>query len=104
MSAISKLEAWYSRQCNGLWEHSYGVTIGTLDNPGWIVSIDLVGTKLEAVQFSTVAVGVGADAHPDGADWISCKIDGHQWKGAGDQSKLERIITEFVSWAEKHDS
>ena len=49
MSTLARLEAWYLRQCNGDWEHLYGVTIETLDNPGWSVTIDLTGTKLERV-------------------------------------------------------
>jgi hypothetical protein len=29
------LEQWYYDQCDGDWEHAYGIRIGTLDNPGW---------------------------------------------------------------------
>jgi hypothetical protein len=32
---ISWLQRWYTAQCDGGWEHHYGITIGTLDNPGW---------------------------------------------------------------------
>jgi hypothetical protein len=28
------LQDWHAGQCDGDWEHSYGVDIGTLDNPG----------------------------------------------------------------------
>jgi hypothetical protein len=31
------LEQWYFRQCNGDWEHTHGIIIETLDNPGWAV-------------------------------------------------------------------
>jgi Immunity protein 53 len=27
------VEEWYSRQCNGEWEHGFGVEIATIDNP-----------------------------------------------------------------------
>jgi hypothetical protein len=33
-SVLQRLTDWYSRQCNGEWEHGYGFHIGTLDNPG----------------------------------------------------------------------
>ena len=44
---ISLLENWYVARCNGDWEHQWGVTIGTLDNPGWTLVIDLNQTKAE---------------------------------------------------------
>jgi len=47
MKALSLLEKWYSAQCDGDWEHQYGVSIGTLDNPGWTLEIDLRGTDSE---------------------------------------------------------
>lgn len=33
-STLERLCSWYSQKCNGDWEHSYGVSIDTLDNPG----------------------------------------------------------------------
>jgi hypothetical protein len=30
----SLLEAWYASRCDGEWEHGYGISIETLDNPG----------------------------------------------------------------------
>ena len=38
---IHWIEKWYKGNCNGDWEHSYGITIETLDNPGWDFTIDL---------------------------------------------------------------
>ncbi|MFE2849501.1 Imm53 family immunity protein, partial [Streptomyces scopuliridis] len=29
------LQNWYTQQCDGDWEHEWGVKIATLDNPGW---------------------------------------------------------------------
>ncbi|WP_143316933.1 Imm53 family immunity protein [Clostridium sp. HBUAS56017] len=54
MNMIKLLQDWYNRNCNGDWEHSYGVNIGTLDNPGWTVDIDLIGTSLENEKFNKV--------------------------------------------------
>ena len=36
--ALYLLQRWYVAQCDGEWEHAYGVEIGTLDNPGWSIS------------------------------------------------------------------
>ena len=35
---LSWLQQWYSAHCDGEWEHGFGVTIATLDNPGWSVT------------------------------------------------------------------
>jgi hypothetical protein len=35
------LQEWYLEQCDREWEHEYGIKIGTLDNPGWTITIDL---------------------------------------------------------------
>jgi hypothetical protein len=39
MDNFNKSQHWYLEQCNDLWEHSYGVKIDTLDNPGWLLVI-----------------------------------------------------------------
>jgi hypothetical protein len=37
MSCIERIQKWYLEQCNGDWEHSYGIEITTMDNPGWYI-------------------------------------------------------------------
>jgi hypothetical protein len=34
-SNLSRLSTWYQSQCDERWEHSFGLKIETLDNPGW---------------------------------------------------------------------
>ena len=41
MKELEWLEQWYEKTCDGDWEHIYGISIDTLDNPGWRVRIDL---------------------------------------------------------------
>lgn len=43
MSQLKRLMEWYSSNCNGDWEHSGGVKIETLDNPGWSITVDFDG-------------------------------------------------------------
>ncbi|MGV9215016.1 immunity 53 family protein [Micromonospora sp. RB23] len=47
----SWLQAWYATQCDGEWEHEYGIRIETLDNPGWSVRIDLGDTALSGMAY-----------------------------------------------------
>ena len=40
---------WYKTNCDGDWEHSYGITLQTLDNPGWHLTVDLQCKQLKKV-------------------------------------------------------
>ena len=95
MDVLKDLRDWYHAQCDGDWEHSFGVVIETLDNPGWLVRIDLRDTILEDATFAAVKSGV-SNEHDS---WIDCKVELRQFLGAGDPSLLEEIIDHFVQWA-----
>ena len=93
---LSKLMAWYSAHCDGEWEHGYGVSITTLDNPGWILKVNLVGTNLEGA--SMVPISEDLDVGPlegDGLPWIECYIREDQFVGASDPTQLSRLISTF---------
>jgi len=36
-TCFSRLETWFASMCNGDWEHTYGITLETVDNPGWLL-------------------------------------------------------------------
>lgn len=96
MNQLTRLTEWYGKQCNGEWEHSFGVHVETLDNPGWLVKVDLTGTPLEHRPYSPFERG-----EPDtGANWLSCKIENKQFIGAGGARDLEAVLEAFLSWAE----
>jgi hypothetical protein len=61
---IQKLQLWYRKQCDESWEHQYGVSIDTLDNPGWTVVIDLVDTDLQSMQMALIVEDRDED------DWL----------------------------------
>ena len=69
MDIIKRLENWYFSHCDNDWEHSYGVKIGTLDNPGWFVEINLTDTLLEDIPFEAVEFG---DSEDRSATWLHC--------------------------------
>lgn len=104
MTALVRLEHWYARQCNGEWEHHSGVTIQSCDNPGWWVKIELKGTALEQVPFERVAENVDEANFQKGDRWLACDVTDGVWNGAGDETKLERILEVFLSWAERQQS
>jgi hypothetical protein len=90
-NAISEIQSWYHQQCNGEWEHSHGITIETIDNPGWSVQIALAGTSWEKSNWDVLIF----DHSP--ADWINCAKNGSEFKGFGDPSKLEKILNHFFT-------
>ncbi len=104
MSALKWLEQWYAEQCDGVWEELYGITIQTLDNPGWKVTIQLIGTKYEAqCQDETLLIAGEPPSHSNGnmtgPSWAECHIGNREFNGAGDPRRLEEIIDVFRRWA-----
>lgn len=94
MSILKWLENWYKSNCNGDWEHGYGIKITTIDNPGWSVNINLTETTLEDKTFKKIEIDNGDN------DWMVCLFQDGRFKGWGDTDKLESIIEIFKEWAE----
>lgn len=87
---ISTLQLWYKNQCDGSWEHQHGVSIETLDNPGWTVVVDLVGTDLRSMHMEPII------EEKDEEDWLHCKIDNGKFVGNGGPLKLHTILQLFL--------
>ena len=102
-TVLDRLQAWYSRQCDGEWEHHDGLVIGTLDNPGWQVRISIAHTYLSETPFERVSYGVGADADASGDEWLLCRREGPEFAGYGGPAKLGEILGIFLDWAEQHE-
>jgi hypothetical protein len=100
-SVIDRVQNWYLSNCDGDWEHEFGIRIDSLDNPGWWVKIDLRGTGLEHAQFSERSYGVVGEAGIDGNEWLVCKVVDGLFDGAGGPTKLGEILLVFLSWAEE---
>ncbi|MDR7814700.1 immunity 53 family protein [Lacrimispora sp.] len=95
MDLIEWLQCWYNKNCDGDWEHVYGVVIETLDNPGWHVKIDLAETKYLDIS------GHNFEEDKGDNDWIRCTIENEVFHGFGDCQKLIKIIETFRKWIEK---
>ena len=97
------LQDWYHRQCNDEWEHQHGVTIQTLDNPGWLLKVELTGTPLESKTM--VEVGQLSHVNHQGTegkkDWLNCKVENDVFIGAGGPFSLIQICDVFRAWVEK---
>ncbi len=89
---LTWLQSWYRRQCDGLWEHSNGIRIDTLDNPGWSLEIDLSGTFWENAEFDSFSIDNNEE------DWMSCEVRARSFLAHGDPGKLRRMILVFRDW------
>ena len=89
------LEAWYQKQCNGEWEQGYGIRIQTLDNPGWMVDIDLRGTRYAELPNVEIKENYESDF-----EWMVCKVVEGVYEGRGGPLKLGAIIQTFRKWIE----
>jgi hypothetical protein len=70
MNKLRELRRRYLAQCNEDWERTYGLSIGTLDNPGWSVTIELTGTPLENTLYPGCSYGVRDEAETGGDNWL----------------------------------
>ena len=99
MNVLEKLQHWYQLHCDDDWEHSYGISIETLDNLGWKISVDLTDTLLENVEFQSVQVG---NSESKNESWIFCYKDKACFIGMGGCCNLENIISIFLEWSERN--
>jgi hypothetical protein len=93
---LSWLQRWYASQVNGEWEHVYGVSISTLDNPGWRLKIDLKDTELERGRFERVELERTED------DWVRCWIKGDLFEGACGPKNLVELLSHFRAFVQPH--
>lgn len=93
MEVLKWLTDWYKSNCNGDWEHSYGIKIDTLDNPGWHIHIDLLETSLEGKLISE-------KNEKNDNDWYSIISDGETFKAYGDMDKLGLLFDKFREFVE----
>jgi hypothetical protein len=101
VDVFEKLQAWYVLQCNGAWEHEYGISIDTMDNPGWSVSIDLTDTSLEKKVFKEVRYTSDSqtDWYASDLDWYRCEVKDGKFLGFCGPKHLAALISTFVNWA-----
>ena len=90
---LADLQNRYKAQCNGDWEHNFGIKIDNIDNPGWSVLIDLDGTLLETKPFTRIK------RFESPTIWMECWVEDGKFKAFGAPDCLVDILTVFVEWA-----
>lgn len=86
---LARLENWYLGECNEDWEHSYGVRIENLDNPGWLVTIDLAETNWQRLSVQRVV-----EERSDG-NWMQYEVTEGKYVASGGPKNLRELIATF---------
>ncbi|MCX4762195.1 immunity 53 family protein [Streptomyces sp. NBC_01275] len=87
------LQRWYEAQCDGDWEHEWGVRIDTLDNPGWSVRIDLEETLLAGRPYE------GTEFRRSGSDWGMARVSDDVFEASCGPLNLGEVLGLFRVWA-----
>lgn len=101
METLKWIQKWFFEQCDGDWEHGYGIQLETIDNPGWSVKIRVENTNVQEKLFKSVTI------ERTEMDWIHCKTDydqerdGFYFVAYGGPENLEEILAVFKAWVEQ---
>ena len=87
--SLSWLQSWYLAQANGDWEHQHGISITTIDNPGWRVAIELRGTPFVNKSFGRIVT------ESSETDWTHCWIQGDVFNIACGPLNLTKALAIF---------
>jgi len=97
------LMRWYAQHCNDDWEHQFGISIESLDNPGWMLEVNLADTSLsQAALMEDGIIG-------DGPHWMQISVaddpaKGRVFRGACGPLQLAELVDAFLSWAARQRS
>ena len=92
MATPSPIERWYRNRCDGNWEHQWGISIESLDNPGWRVKIDLQGTPAESKTLARDKIERGDE------NWIQYWAAEKKFEIACGPLNLSEALEIFAAW------
>jgi hypothetical protein len=95
MNPLERLQAWVSRQCDGDWEHGAGFRLETLDNPGWMLTVDLSATKYGSIG------PLRMTEQRSEIDWIQLELTNETFVACGGIANLTEIVERFLSLVDR---
>jgi hypothetical protein len=90
-ASIAQICSWYAAQCNGDWEHKYGVRIDSLDNPGWQVAVDVAETDRAGTPFAPIE-WQGSDR------WLTAEREGDEVVMYCGPRELDAALEILATW------
>ncbi|WP_433366812.1 Imm53 family immunity protein [Actinoplanes sp. CA-142083] len=88
------LASWYVAHCDGEWEHEFGVRIETVDNPGWNLRVDIIGTEMEG------RIATRGRREFEGGGWLIVESDGRSFEASCDAMSLRLAVQEFKKFVD----
>jgi Immunity protein 53 len=95
MIELAWLESWYKSHCDGVWEHTHGIYLETIDNPGWRLRIDGGTTDHRMLEPNSHKTESSEDS------WISCNMSEGVFEGFCGPQNLGEMLQLFRRWIEK---
>jgi hypothetical protein len=94
LNAIEVLSEWYISHCDGIWEHGGGLSIESIDNPGW--SVKLMGE--DDRKGADIQYNIESDI-----DWFDVRASSEEFIANGDSTKLAMLLDMAVAWISGKD-
>ncbi|MFV0393965.1 MAG: immunity 53 family protein [Coprobacillaceae bacterium] len=95
MNNLQWLQGWLLENCFIDSDHYYGITIETIDNPGWNIRIQLKDTILNSEKFEDIII-----QRENEENWIQCKVENEEFNAFCGPKNLEEVISIFRKWVE----
>ncbi len=89
---LEALMGWYNANCDGDWEHSYGVKIETTEEGGWLFQADLADTAYATDDLAR------RESRRSDADWLVVEIHDGAYRASGGGCSLIDIVAGFVAY------
>lgn len=97
LDILNWLQKWREKNCDGDWEHMFGVSIQTIQIPGWKIKIDLEETELADKNLASNSI------QKTKYDWLEYKIarkNYQEFQGTCSPKNLREILEIFITWAD----
>jgi hypothetical protein len=92
MNEIKWLNIWIKKHWVQNNKNKNLIKIGTLDNPGWCIKINIIGTELENKNFKDL------ELNRDENNWLFCRVKNGIFEGFGGINNLMELIHVFQKW------
>jgi hypothetical protein len=95
---LERLTKWYRSHCDGDWEHQSRVKLGTIDNPGWSLDVNLVDTA----TCGKVVPHTSVDRTD--TDWLFYEVKDDLFRGRCGAGNLAEMLDVFLNLVEEGDA
>ncbi|WP_082475752.1 Imm53 family immunity protein [Rhizobium sp. Leaf341] len=93
MDVLDWFSSWYEAQCDGEWEHGFGPSISTVDNPGRSLKIGVAGTDCDGRTLERIT-----HKYEHEASWWTCWTENNVFHSAAGPLHDRSVLKAFRDW------